>query len=199
MLRKDRSPLKKRAKIPKKVKTPEKLSYEKTNEELEESIRADVKAQLAPKKPPTDPIKELLNTIPKENIDRTINNLYNPPASPLTDYERCIEKTHSSQMEQKKCGKKVPQLGEQEVQSIDPLKVFSDKASLYNDNVAHQVLGDTGYTIAEMAYKYVLGQPLVTDKKALTTQLWKLHNWYMTAAKEGRFYLMAGVKEEQYF
>ena len=102
-------------------------------------------------------------------------------------------------MEQKKCGKKVPQLGEQEVQSIAPLKVFSDKAALYNDNVAHQVLGDTGYAIAEIAYKYVLGQPLVTDTKALTTQLWKLHNWYMTAAKEGRFYLMAGVKEEHYF
>ena len=34
MLRKDRSPVKKRTKIPKKAKTPEKLSYEKTNEEL---------------------------------------------------------------------------------------------------------------------------------------------------------------------
>ena len=102
-------------------------------------------------------------------------------------------------MEQKKCGKKVPQLGEQEVQSIAPLKVFSDKAALYNDNVAHQVLGDTGYAIAEIAYQYVLGQPLVTDTKALTTKLWKLHNWYMTAAKEEKFYLMAGVKEEHYF
>ena len=116
MLRKDRSPVKKRAKIPKKVKSPEKLPYEKTNEELEEIMRAKVKAHFAPKKPPTDPIKELLNTIPKETMDRTVDNLYNPPASPLTDYERCIEKTHSSQMEEKKCGKKVPQLGEQEVQ-----------------------------------------------------------------------------------
>ena len=199
MFRKDRSPVKKHAKIPPKVKTPPKLPYEMTNEELEESVHADVKAQLAPKKPPTDPIKELLNTITKKILDRTVENLYNPPPSLLTDYECCIEKTHISQMEEKKCGKKVPQLGEQEVQSIAPLKVFSDKADLYNDNVAHEVIGDTGYAIAQIAYQFVLGQPLVTDTGALTTQLWRLHNWYMTEANEGRFYFMAGAKKQHYF
>ena len=129
---------------------------------------------------------------------RTVDNLYNPLA-PLTDYERCIEKTHSSQMETKKCGKKVPQLGEQELQSITPLKVFSDKAALCTDNVAHEVLDDTGHAIAEIAYQFVLGQPLVTDTGALTTQLWRLHNWYMTEANEGRFYFMAGVNKQHYF
>ena len=48
-------------------------------------------------------------------------------------------------------------------------------------------------------YKYELGLPLVENPSALTTQLWKLHNWYMAASKEGRFYIMAGVKEEHYF
>ena len=87
-------------------------------------------------------------------------------------------------MEEKKCGKKVPQLGEQEVQSIAPLIVPSDKAALNNDNIfAQQINGDTGYAIAEVAYKYVSGEPLVKDPNALTTHLWKLHNWYRTAAK----------------
>ena len=46
MLRKDRSPIKKRPNIPKKVKTPEKLPVEKSKEELEESSHAQVKAFL---------------------------------------------------------------------------------------------------------------------------------------------------------
>ena len=119
-----------------------------------------------------DPVKEILKNIARETLDRTVDNLYIPPVRPLSDYERCIDKQHSSQMEEKKCAKKVPQLGEQEVQSIAPLIVPSDKAALYNDNiVAQQIYGDTGYAIAEVAYQYVFGQPLVTDPNALTTQL----------------------------
>ena len=96
-----------------------------------------------------DPVKELLKTIPSERLDRTVDNLYIPPVRPLSDYERGINKQHSSQMEEHKCGKKVPQLGEQEVQSIAPLIVPSGKAALYNDNiVAQEIHGDTGYAIA---------------------------------------------------
>ena len=154
MLRKDRSPVKKRPNIPKKVKTPEKLPTEKSMEELEESSRAQVKAFFAQKKKERqDPVKELLKNIPRETLERTVDNLYIPPVRPLSDYERGIDKQHSSQMEEtKKCGKKVPQLGEQEVQSIAPLIVPFYKAALYNDNiVAQEIHDETGYAIAELA------------------------------------------------
>jgi len=63
------------------------------------------------------------------------------------------------------------------------------------------VIGDTGCPIAQITiqYKFELGLPLVENPSALTTQLYKLHNWYMAAAKEGKIYLMAGVKEQHYF
>jgi hypothetical protein len=63
------------------------------------------------------------------------------------------------------------------------------------------VIGDTGLPIAQIAiqYKFELGLTLVENPSALTTQLYKLHTWYMTAAKEGRTYLMAGVKEHHLF
>ena len=63
------------------------------------------------------------------------------------------------------------------------------------------VIGDTGLPMMQVVptYKYELGLPLVKNLSALTTQVWKLHNWYMATAKEGRFYIMAGVKEEHYF
>ena len=129
--------------------------------------------------------------------DYTVDCLYDPPPKPLSDYERIINKQHSAQMsaqteEAKKCGKQVAQLGEQEVQSIAPLIVPSDKA-------AQQMHEETSYDVAPLAYKYVHGQPLVMDPKALTTQLWNLHNWYMTAAKEGKTYFLARVQEHHLF
>ena len=46
-----------------------------------------------------------------------------------SDYDRSIQKSYKQQIEQTRSsasGKKVPQLGEQEIQSIPPLKVFPD-------------------------------------------------------------------------
>jgi hypothetical protein len=102
-------------------------------------------------------------------------------------------------MEQDKaCGKRVAQLGEQEAQSIAPLIVPSEAREIEHGEV---VIGDTGYPIAQITiqYKFELGLPLVENPSALTTQLYKLHNWYMAAAKEGKMCLMAGVKEQHYF
>ena len=48
-------------------------------------------------------------------------------------------------------------------------------------------------------YDFELGLPLVENPSALTAQLYKLHTWYMTAAKEERFYLLAAVKDKHYF
>ena len=87
--------------------------------------------------------------------------------------------------------------------TIGPLlKVFTDKQKDNTGlNVAPQVIGDSGYPIAEVAYKYVYGKSLVRPEEVddLPTQLRKLHKWYMQAAKEGKIYIMAWVKKEHYF
>ena len=100
--------------------------------------------------------------------------------------------------QEKACGKRVAQLGEQEAQSIAPLIVPSEAREIEHGEV---VIGDTGYPIMEVtpSYQFELGLPLVENPSALTTQLYKLHNWYMAAAKEGSTYLMAGVKEQHFF
>ena len=89
---------------------------------------------------------------------------------------------------------KVAQLGEQEVQSIPPLKVPREF-----EHGEVRIPGETDYPTMELAYQFVHGLPLVENPSALTTQLYKLHNWYMTVAKEGTIYFMAGVKEQHYF
>ena len=108
MLRKDRSPVKKRAKIPKKVKTPEKLSYEKTNEELEESMRADVKAQFAPKKPPTDPIKELLNTYHRRIVIAPLTTYITLQRAPLQTMSTVLRRHIAHRWRRRNAGKKFP-------------------------------------------------------------------------------------------
>ena len=198
------SPVKKRAKKTKEVKAPEKLAGEMTMEELKLSTQGKPAAFFEQKKKERleaklDPIKELLKTIPTEVKDRTVDNIYCPPPSSRSDYERGIDKVLSSQKEEEKaCGKGVAQLGEQEAQSIAPLIVPSEPREIEHGEV---VIGDTGLPIAEIViqYKFELGMPLVENPSALTTQLYKLHTWYMTAAKEGRTYLMAGVKEQHLF
>ena len=79
-----------------------------------------------------------------------------------------------------------------------PLIVPSEAREIEHGEV---VISDTGLPMMQVVptYKYELGLPLVENPSALTTQLWKLHNWYMAASKEGRFYIMVGVKEQHYF
>ena len=78
-------------------------------------------------------------------------------------------------MEQEKtCGKRVAQLGEQEAQSIAPLIVPFEAREIKHGEV---VIGDTGCPIAQITiqYQFELGLPLVENPSALTTQLYKLH------------------------
>ena len=194
-------PPKKRQRMPAKEKTPEKLPYDRTSEELDAWVAADTKRQLAPKpKPPS-----FTAGIPQEKIERCIANIYAPKPPPPTDYERYISKSYSSHEEQRKCGKHVAQLGEQEVQSVPPLKVNTEKDnSTTCFSVAPQVImGDTGYPIAEVVprHTYVPGEPLVTREvfENLPTQMRLLHKWYMQASREGRMYLMARVRPQHFF
>ena len=80
-----------------------KLSYEKTREELDASMREDVKRQLAPKRPPPelqiDPVKK----------KRFLENLKRPPPVLLSDYDRSITKSHEETVKKpRKSGNKVP-------------------------------------------------------------------------------------------
>ena len=145
-----------------------------TQQEIDVSLREESRAFFEKKKKERleatlDPIKEVLKTIPNEVKDRTVDNLYDPPPSPISDYYRGIDKVLSSQREQEKvCRKRVAQLGEQEAQSIAPLIVPSEAREIEHGEV---VVGDTGYPMAEFIprFEFELGLPLVENPSALTT------------------------------
>ena len=92
-----------------------------------------------------------------------------------SDYDRSIIKSHNANVQWSRSssasGKTISQLGEQKNQSCPPLNVFSD-----NDPEVSQLIADTarvlGMTIvqylgkedlpmAELAYRYEYGKPLV--------------------------------------
>ena len=136
-------------------------------------------AHFAPKNPPPRQI------LVAEVVRRCLANLYDPPPKPTSDYERQIAKSYSSEMEKGKSGKQIAQIGEQDVQSVPPLKIFPDK----DDH------------IAEVVYEYVHGQPLVRPElvQYLPTKLCQLNEWYLKATKKDIIGVMARVKEEHYF
>ena len=104
--------------------------YDKSEEENVAISKAEVEAHFAPKPPP--PPRE---KVPEEMIDHFIRMAQPPAPKPVfTDYERHIRKLNrahvckeassgSSKQEAvvKKCGKTIPQLGEQAAQSIPSL------------------------------------------------------------------------------
>ena len=55
-------------------KAPAKLPYDLTDEELKEKVDADVKRQLAPKRP------EPKEIIPEETVKKFVRNLSGPPS-----------------------------------------------------------------------------------------------------------------------
>ena len=129
------------------------------------------------------PPKQLIDPIA---LERTIRSLYNPPPKPPLDYERSIAISYNSEMERRKSGKQIAQLGEQAVQSVPPLQVFPDTSDVH---------------IPEVAYEYVHGKPLVRPElvKLLPTRMRQLNQWYMKAAKKGIIGVMAKVRKEHFF
>ena len=190
-----------------------KLAYDMTDEELDESVNLTLQAHFGPKAPP--PPKE---KIPDEVVHHIIDAAKPAEKRPVSDYERCITKSYaSSQKRQKssgsiKCGKIVPQLREQAVQSISPLKVSANNVVITDaDKENARMLGITVEQFLEieefppldqkeMERQYVPGEPLVLpdDEKLLTTQMYKLHDWYMREIKKGMESLMVKVEKEHY-
>jgi hypothetical protein len=178
-----------------------------TDEENTAIVKAEVKAHFAPKKPV---VKEKLD--PK--VIQHFVDLVEQPASHVlhrpSDYDRCIDQSFKKRQRTKSSTasmKQVPQLGEQKNQSIPPLKVLSD-AELRVAAIAtsqgltvDQMRGLEEIPKAELAWKYVYGQPLVRPDKIpqLPTQMRRLHDWYMKVAKEERKFIMVKVKMEHYY
>jgi hypothetical protein len=180
-----------------------------TDEETKEIVAADVKRQLAPKRPS-----------PKKKIDpvkgrRCLDALERPPpCPPLSDYDRSIQKSHRDPQQRSESsgsarGKTIPQLGEQKNQSCPPLKVFTDIANdpgVAAADPAGFTLGDyigdeVQFPMAELAYKYQHGKPLVRPEELprLSTMMRRLHDWYLKASEEGTNYIIAYIKDEHYF
>ena len=52
----------------------------------------------------------------------------------------------------------------------------------------------------QIAYQYKYGQPLVRAEELpnLSTQLRRLHNWYMEKCKDGKNWIMVAITDEHY-
>ena len=112
--------------------------YDKSEEENVAISKAEVEAHFAPKPPP--PPRE---KVPEEKIDHFIRMAQPPAPKPVdTDYERHIRKLNRARLRKeassgsskqqaavKKCGKTIPQLGEQAAQSIPSLVVPTTRDS----------------------------------------------------------------------
>ena len=91
------------------------------------------------------------------------------------------------------------------MQLTPPLKVSTDKvttdvAQEFGCSV-EQLRGTKKFPMAELAWKYVPGNPLVRPAQVphLSTQMQRLHEWYMKEVNNGREMIMVKVKEEHYF
>ena len=211
--KRQQSPNKKRAKTKKPEPPVEKLPWERTDAENKAISDKEVKEHFAPKPPP--PPKE---KIPEETVQHFLDNAKPAVKKRLSNYERSITKSflqkQSSSSGSKKCGRTVPQLGEQAVQSITPLKVSTEQEVVIADASREAAARALGTTVEQMIglveiptldvipiRKFVKGEPLVTidEEKLLPTQMRNLHQWYKKEIKIGRESLMVKVKPEYYY
>jgi len=175
----------------------EKLPWERSDAENKAISDQQVQEHFAPKPPP--PPKEKIH----EKIVETFLKQFEPPPEKtgLSDYERSIcksfQKGSSSSSGGKKCGKTVPQLGEQRVQSIAPLKVSTEQQEMIPTDQQREAARTAGISVEQYiaiqagdaalptepdieARIYAKGEPLVNEEeeKLLQTQMRNLHQWY---------------------
>jgi hypothetical protein len=140
--------------------------------------------------------------------------------SPRPDYEHSLNKSYKASQKAKRARKDVAQLGQQYLQSIDPLVVDDDCTNaqggtidLEQLNILMDTIGLTPQQLIEggasiprakcvdifRTYKY--GRSLVNPKSwsSLGTQMYLLNKWYLDACKKGEQWLLARVRQEHYF
>ena len=202
-----------------------KRSYDLTPEELEESVRADVKKQLAPKRHMR---KEV---IAPGKVAQFLKNLSTGPARPpilRDDYDRTIEKLirERNLQENEACRQKREQQqmaakkAQQEKEAAFRQKREANKKSgkqvaqlgeQANQSVpAFKVVSDKEIQQDTIrienpkeymyAWTYAYGKPLVRPEmvKSLPTQLRRLHEWYEGAVKKHHEYFHVSYKKDHY-
>ena len=142
-----------------------------TEEQNEAIVRAHVDAHFGPKPAPLPREK-----VPKKVIDHFIHMARKPAPKPVdSDYERQIRKAHRARLQKeasssssqqaavKKCGKTVPQLGEQAAQSTPPLVV----PTTHESTRAQYYCGQTVY-VPE------LGDVVITEEHIMQAEMLKI-------------------------
>ncbi|KAK1686634.1 hypothetical protein QYE76_047482 [Lolium multiflorum] len=186
----------KRSSAPKRSKTPDLLPYEKTDEQTDAVAAAELKAFLAPKKPPPkvyiapNTMKDFVETRQKK-------------AELACDYDRSL-----GQSSRARKAKKIAQLGEQENQSLPTFVVQSyddpETASMIERSArgyGADVQYEDYYPMAEVVNKYQYGHDLVKPGQLarLGTQMRRLHEWYLQACRNSDRYFTVAVRDEHYF
>ena len=147
-------------------------AYDRFEEEIAAISKSKVEAHFAPK-PPTPPREK----VPEETIDHFIRMAQPPAPKPVdTDYERHIRKLNraclrkeassgSSKQEAavKKCGKTIPQLGEQAAQSIPSLVVPTTR-----DSTRAQ------YYCGQTVYVPEVGNVVITEEHIMQAEVLKI-------------------------
>ena len=143
-----------------------------TKEQNTSIVQAQVDADFGPK--PTPPPKE---KVPEKVIDHFIRMAREPAPKPVdSDYERQITKLHrerlkkeassslSQQAAGKKCGKTVPQLGEQVAQSISSLVVPT----------THERRPRVQYCCGQTVKVPQLGDVVITEEHIMQAEMLKI-------------------------
>jgi hypothetical protein len=204
------SPKKCKAKKVKAVPPP----VEKTAEEIEAEDRAKFKRKLAALRPTPTP-KQVYTTKQKKWAIDMLTQPSQYDINKPNDYKRCLDKQVDAIEEAKARstsarGKRdVAQLGAQAKKSVSPLKVFASDAGGSVAQPSHSdFAAEAGLTlsqlmfgdipIAPLAWKYENGKSLVPPwkERTLSSQIRRLHEWYMDAAKGAREFLLLKITKD---
>ena len=151
---------------------------------------------------------------------KTLKYLHQPEPSLSSNYDRSIRKSTEAAKERSKRskakGKPVSQLGDQKnsclplqvypnvVDCLDPTLValYKDEADANNMSIPEYLsrLEFIQTDDVQIAYQYKYGKSLVRAEELpnLSTQLRRLHNWYLDACKDGQNWFMVAIKDKHY-
>ena len=223
----------KQPKLPKSLQMPPKRPYDLTEEENKAAVDAECKAwflSLKLKRQGPPPPEEIPFHL-KDHFRKWYDQLPGSHRRKQDDYERSLNKSLRDELEQNKeqkkaqsssapkIVKKIPQLGEQDKQSVAPLKVLPENPGAQGDyapDVDISVINmaiQCGCTVeelqsgkfspppAEVAYLYEFGKDLVIPekKKQLGTQMRRLHDWYLSSTKKGIGALSLSYKQQHWY